>query len=293
MNALPRPLHKENTNQGLGDLHCHTVLSDGGLTPEEVFALAKAQGIKVLALTDHDHITENPERTAAAKSVGIQLLPAVELSTTDYSRKRKVHLLCYLPKNRAAMDEYCRSIAEQRGHCGEEMLRLVQKKYPVPQEAVCKYAQQSSALFKQHIVRAMMDYGWTQQLYGSLFQELFGKEGIARVPIAYPDVFEAARFAKECGAVVVMAHPYVYRSLDVMEELTEQGLLDGIEARHSRCTAEGEAYLTEYAEAHGLLTTGGSDFHGFYSSVPCMLADRTTTQKELEQLFLRSDQKGC
>lgn len=269
----------------LGDLHCHSTVSDGGMTPEELFGLAQGKQLSVLALTDHDHFTETPERTVLAAQYGLQLLPAAELSTKDHNRNRKVHLLCYLPKDRDAMDAHCKAVSEQRRARGEEMIRLVQQKYEIPREAIAKFDAQSHTIFKQHIMHALMDYAFVQQIYGQPFQDLFGKEGIARVSFVYPNVFDVARLAQECGAVVILAHPYEYDSIDVMTELADQGLLDGVEARHSRCTPEGEAYLTEYAKAHGLLTTGGSDFHGFYSSRPCMLADRTTAQRELEALF--------
>ena len=84
---------------------------------------------------------------------------------------------------------------------------------------------------------------------------------------------------------MVLAHPYLYDSYDLMVELTEEGMLDGIEAYHSRYDLDASMKLSAFAHDHRLLVTGGSDFHGMYSSRSIRLGSCTTPEKCFRELM--------
>ena len=130
-----------------------------------------------------------------------------------------------------------------------------------------------------------MSYGITNQMFGDLFRQLFSsKGGKAYIKIAYPDVREILPLVRQAQGIAVLAHPYEYDSLELLEELGGQGLLDGVECYHSRCTHEGEEYLLGRAEHFGLVATGGSDYHGFNASRISPLGNRYTPWEHWLQL---------
>ena len=104
----------------------------------------------------------------------------------------------------------------------------------------------------------------------------------------YPDVYETAQTARESGGAVVLAHPGVYRSFAVADRLAGMGLIDGIEYRYPRRREEDAALHDELVSRHHLLTTGGTDFHGCYTTNPHPLGSCTTSAEELQRLLERA-----
>lgn len=268
------------------DLHAHTTLSDGATEPSALLRQAKAQRLTHVAITDHDHFSYTPQLAKEAQSLGLCLLPGVELSTWDARRQRKVHLLCYFPKHTEALIAHCEALSRQRVEAGEEMIALVQQHYPITREEVYAHQKGCASLYRQHIMRALMDYGYTDRLYGDLYRTLFSpRDGIAFRQVTYPSLETVLSLIHGTGGLCILAHPYEYRSLELMEELVSDHQLDGIEVRHSRCTPEGEAYLAAFAQKHGLLQTAGSDFHGMHCSKPSPLGNRRLNGRELSEFL--------
>lgn len=268
----------------IGDLHCHTQKSDGSESLEKVVHIAKQIGLDFLTVTDHDYLTPREELNRLEQKYGIPLIQGVELSCYDHQRGRRVHLLCYQPMRPQPILELCQDICQRRTETGEKMLKLVQQYYPIAREDVMEYASKSAAIFKQHIMAALMSYGITNQMFGDLFRELFSRGGKAYIQIPYPDVRQILPLVRQAEGIAVLAHPYEYDSLDLLEELAGQGLLDGVECYHSRCSKEGEKYLLSRAEHFGLVPTGGSDYHGFNASRISPLGNRYTTWEHWQKL---------
>ena len=268
------------------DLHSHTTRSDGASSPQELLRQAKRQQLSYVAITDHDCYSYTDALAKEAASLGIRLIPGVELSTWDAKRQRKVHLLCYAPKKTDALFRHCETVCRERIEVGEEMIALVQREFPITREEVYAHAEGCASLYRQHIMRTLMDYGYAERLYGDLYRYLFSsKDGIAFRQVIYPKLETVLSLIHESGGLCVMAHPYEYRTLELMEELTAQGALDGIEVWHSRCTPEGEAHLEAFASAHGLLMTAGSDYHGMNCGKPSPLGNRRLSGSHLERFL--------
>ena len=112
-------------------------------------------------------------------------------------------------------------------------------------------------------MHALMDAGYALSIYGEEYDKLFGSgEHSCNVPIEYPDVYEVLETVHSAGGIAVLAHPRVYDSFDLLDELLEQKRLDGIEVWHPRNQKGDSEHLLNLALEHNLIPTGGSDFHG-------------------------------
>lgn len=269
-----------------GDLHCHTKLSDGSEGIEDVIAMAKRIGLDFVSITDHDTVASISRAKILGERYGIQVVPGVEFSAYDYKRKRNVHILCYLPEKKDRLEGICIKICEMRKKMGKELLAKTMQYFPINAEDVMKFASGSPAIFKQHIMNALMCHGYTTRIFGGLYKELFDpKTGRFYMQIPYPDVYQIIDLIRQAQGIVVFAHPYVYDSIELIHELAQQKLLDGVEVFHSRCKGEQEKELIDFAQNYNLVMTGGSDFHGFYSSMPSPVGNRFTPQESLDELF--------
>lgn len=267
-----------------GDLHCHTKLSDGTVGLEQLVELAKRTNLTAIAVTDHDTLAGTMRAKVIGERRGIRVLPGVELSCQDTERGRKVHLLCYLPDAPGRLEGLMRATREERKKAGQVMAKRVMLHFPVPASVIEAHVNGSTGIYKQHMMHALLDCGLADGIYGNTFDMLFGKQGTARVDKTYPDVREVLPLIKESGGIAVLAHPELYDSFDLLEELTGKGL-DGVEVWHPRQTSEASDRLAGYARQHGLLQTGGSDFHGMYSSFPTPLGASVTPDEQLERFL--------
>ncbi len=267
------------------DLHCHSKISDGSTDVEELVLLAKNKGINTIAVTDHDTFSGSEKAAAFGEKYGIKIIKGTEISCFDYSRKRKVHLLCYLPKRTEKISKMIRATVEKRNEAMKTAIPKVIKEYPVPYDMILRRAVGSTCIYKQHIMQALMDAGYTDEMFGEVFRKLFDSHsGIAKTSFDYPDVFYALEIVKDSGGAAVLAHPAVYNSYDVMLEMIEKGL-DGIEVHYPRSRESDERELSELCGKHRLIKTGGTDFHGMNTSRVNPIGTCTATDEELERLI--------
>lgn len=275
----------------IGDLHCHTRCSDGSLPVEQLVYYAKRAGLDFIAVTDHDTMAGVDRAIELGKRYGIHVIAGAEMSCVDNSRGRKVHILCYEPDRRECLRPIFNQALDSRTRAGREMIRLVTQLYPATEEHMLRYASESESIYKVHILQALMDLGYDNQVYGRVFHNLFGKEGRCSRPIYYPDVLEALDAVHHSGGIAVLAHPTVYDSMDLLEELAAAGLIDGVEAYHPRVSDDATERILDIAEEYDLIVTGGSDFHGMYSPNPQPIASRITTDEGLLGLYARKNSK--
>ncbi len=270
----------------IGDLHCHTTLSDGSLGIEEVIAQAKRMQLDVLAITDHDTLSSSSRAQILGERYGIKIIPAVELSAWDKQRNMKVHILCYAPQKPDRLEGLCLKSCSIRTECAKDMIKKVMERYPIPQDAVRMYTKGSKSIYKQHIMRALVNYGYATELYGEVNDRLFKyPDGECLVTREYPDVHFVLDLIHSSKGIAVMAHPYMFNNIELLHELTEAGKLDGVEVCHHSASKEQQRSLREFAQEHDLLCTGGSDFHGLYNEVATYIGKETTDAENIEKLF--------
>lgn len=269
-----------------GDFHIHTRISDGSCSADRVIELAKSKGLSHISITDHDNYVLNGSYEKLASKMGVELLNGVELSSMDAKRGRRVHILCYLPKKTDEILSICESTTKNRIEAGRIMAERVAKLFPITVGDIENEAKHSNCIFKQHIMQVLLEAGYTTSLYGDLYKELFSFDGgSCVVDCVQPDVFEVAEAARNSGGVVVMAHPFTYDGIDVMHELIEANLLDGIEVWSSKSNDKMESYLREVADNNSLIKLGGSDFHGAFSSKIAPIGIKPTPNDSIEKLY--------
>lgn len=268
------------------DLHCHTKLSDGSVGLEDLIAIAKKSNIETIAITDHDCLAGTVRGKIIGERHGINVVPGVELSSYDFENQKNVHILCYLPDNPDRLEGLCRRTTIARKRASQVMALKIANRFPVSAEFILKQATGSTNLYKQHMMRALMDAGYTTTIYGELYDALFLRESDSNVicPVKYPDVFEVMEEVHNAGGIAVLAHPGFYDNFDLIDALVAAGL-DGIEVWHPSHDEEltEQAFLA--AKKNKLLMTGGSDFHGMYNAHPVTLGSCATPKEHLDKLL--------
>lgn len=268
------------------DLHCHTKLSDGSMGIEDIIEQAKRTNIEWLSITDHDTMASFSRAGILGERFNVNILKGVELSAWDKKRSRKVHILCYAPRKPDRLEGLCLKSCEIRKECSKEMIAKVMGKYPITMESILKHTTASKSIFKQHIMRALIDYGYALEFYGSLDSELFNPErGSCYVEREYPDVNFVIDLIHTAKGVAVMAHPALYDSIELLEELAKNNKIDGVEVGHWSADENYRHELSDLASRYELIETGGSDFHGLYNNVPTHLGSETTTKENLDRIL--------
>ena len=267
-----------------GDLHCHSKISDGSLGLEEIITLASKRGLKYLSITDHDTYAGVQRAVLIGSRMGVTIIPGIELSTFNHKTNKKVHLLAYLCDLPERLERICKVTSDLRKKAANVMVNRLVKEYPIPVDMIVKRSAGSTNFYKQHFMHALMDAGYTTQIFGDLFQTLFGANGSIVYTPEYPDTFEVIKEIKQAFGVCVLAHPPIYKTIDDIDMLAEAGI-DGIEVFHPRHTTEQTELLAGIANKHSLLMTGGSDFHGMYNFSPNTVGEVSISDEMVAALF--------
>lgn len=267
-----------------GDLHTHSTFSDGALEVRRMPRLAAAAGLSHLAVSDHDTLLSAEYARRNTGACGVTLIPAAELTGLDERRGRRVHLLCYDPKPTDELAAFCEQMKQARNAAAEQSLAAVEQRYPqFSREFAWELARDAGVCFKGHIMRVLLEFGYTDGLYRDLYRQLC-REGVLKGPDYVP--FERVlEIAHRAGAAVVLAHPSVYRSMELFRELAAAGAIDGVEIDHPRNTEEDKAELREAAARYGLIVTGGSDFHGLHSARPVTIGSHKTDADNIARIL--------
>jgi predicted metal-dependent phosphoesterase TrpH len=246
------------------DLHSHSTASDGTSPPADVMRRARAAGLDVIALTDHDTVA-GLEEARLALPPGLALLPGMELSCR--LEGHSVHLLGYLfdPGHQELASE-CARIRESRLDRAQAMVeRLAELGVPVTWDQVSAIAG-GGVVGRPHIARAMVEagvIGAPEQAFGP---DWIGPGGRAHVTRYALDPVRAIALIRAAGGVTVLAHPRAgtrgWMIPDgVIAALAAAGL-HGIEVWHPDQDQSARQELQDLAATLGLVASGGSDDHG-------------------------------
>ncbi|MGN0522485.1 MAG: PHP domain-containing protein [Eubacterium sp.] len=268
------------------DLHCHTKLSDGSVGIEDLIVIAQKSGIDTIAITDHDCLAGTVRGQVIGKRYGVNIIPGVELSAFDNEAGKKVHILCYLADKPDRLEGLCKRTSVARKRAGQIMMLKVASRFPISTDFIINHASGSTNLYKQHIMHALMDAGYTNEIFGDLFNALFSSESATNIlaPTKYPDVKEVIEEVHGAGGIAVLAHPAFYNNFDEIEKYIEMGI-DGIEVWHPSATDEQIEILSKICKSNKLLLTGGSDFHGIYGAKTVTLGTCMTPDEHLDKLM--------
>ena len=166
------------------------------------------------------------------------------------------------------------------------MMLKVAARFPISTEFIISHASGSTNLFKQHIMHTLMDAGYTDKIFGDLYDALFSPDSETNLlaPTKYPDVKEVIDEIHGAGGIAVLAHPAFLDNFDEIDDYVEMGL-DGIEVWHPSASDMEIEMLGGICKEKKLLMTGGSDFHGIYGSSTVTLGTCTTPDEHLDKLL--------
>ncbi len=246
------------------DLHLHTTHSDGTLSPTELVDLCAQKGLKVIAISDHDSTEGVAEARSAATKHGIEIIPAIELSTDVPDNE--IHMLGYFVDiEDTGFQDLLREFRAGREDRGRQMVeRLRQLGMEITWEEVELIAD-GAAVGRPHIAQAMIDRGYVSE-WQEAFERYIGRTGPAYVERTRLEPEEAVQVLLKNGALPVMAHPLYYEREDtqklrrVVASLKEAGMI-GLEVHYGEFSESEIDMLANIAAELDLVPCGGSDYH--------------------------------
>ena len=244
------------------DLHSHTIVSDGRLTPKELIERAKAKGVEVLSITDHDTVAAY-EQLADVKLDGLLIIPGVEFSTQW--RGVGVHIVgLNLNLDSLAIKE---AVAQQEKARADRALliaeRLIKAKCPIDFQRVEEIANHSQ-IGRPHFAQHLVELGLVKNM-SAAFKKYLGNGKVGDVKQCWAELGQIVRWITEAGGVAVLAHPLKYK----MTRTKLSALLDDFIAAGGRSmevvsgqqTKDETRVLARFCVEKGLLASCGSDFH--------------------------------
>ena len=246
------------------DLHCHSTASDGTLTPAALVARARAQGVDVLALTDHDVTCGIAEARDAAAGTGLKLVAGVEVSVTWQHQQLHIVGLGVDPAD-ADLIAGLEGLRRFRVWRGEEIARRLEKRGITGAYEGAMALAQGPAISRTHFARYLVAQGHARDM-SKAFDRYLKRGKPAYVPGQWAALDEAVRWITGAGGQAVIAHPARYklsatRMRQLLGEFKEAGGA-GLEVISGTQPQGATASLVRYAQQFSLLASVGSDYHG-------------------------------
>lgn len=268
------------TPPGRADLHAHTTFSDGTMAPAELVEQAVAAGLAAIAVTDHDCVDGVAPAVAAAAG-RVEVVPGVELTVAF--RGVELHLLglCIDPASPAIQQRLAAFRAARETRLAQMIDRLKTYDIALTLEEVLALSEHGAA-GRPHLAQALVRRG-VVKTPEEAFERFIGDHAPCFVKGATMTPAMAAALIRDAGGVSSLAHPARFVPDDWLPELIAAGV-QGIEAYHPDHTPTRAERYREYAEAHGVLVTGGSDAHGTWKTRGPVVGCVTIPVADLDRL---------
>lgn len=246
------------------DLHAHSTYSDGTLTPVELVEQALEEGVSALALCDHNTVDGLPAFLEAARDRGLEAVPGTEFSA-DYGGG-EVHILGLFiePEYYGAVRELLAQALERKEESNRLLVQNLEKAGILLDYEELRASKSGGTVNRAVIAAQMVRKGYCQSVKEA-FKKWLAPELGYFVPPRRLDAMDVIPFIRSIGAVSSLAHPFLNLTDDQLPRfLTEAKAagLDAMETRYSTYTPEQSAKAAALARDFGLLSSGGSDFHG-------------------------------
>lgn len=252
--------------QKLADLHTHSIYSDGCNLPEEILALAIAKNIDTLAITDHDNL-EGSKKLINLSKGKITAYSGVEL-TIKYKQGR-MHLLGYnIDLNNEKLNKILKEIHESSIYNLILYKKIIEKDYQIKfiEEDVDKLINSFGNKGRPDLAKLLVKYGYCKDIEDAFQKYLIPAYEKARKIKKGISLEEGVELIHNAGGVAIIAHP---SSLEYTEEEFAKEIkkfisigIDGLETRHYKFSPHDSEFYHSIAKKHGLLESGGTDFHG-------------------------------
>ncbi len=245
------------------DLHIHSTYSDGFYSPDEICRLAKSRNLSLLSITDHDTLSGEESKRAAAQKHGLAYLSGWEISA--YEGLEKIHILGYGCQTGAAYENFLQERkAASKARAEESVQKFRALGVPVSLSDVeSMQKDKNSPIHTMHVARAAALYLGISS--GEVYERYLSVGKPANSNLGRPTPRQAIDCIHALGGVACIAHPGRL-SMDeskrekLLKELADYGA-DGIECAYSSHTAKETEYFCALAKKWGLFATGGSDTH--------------------------------
>jgi len=270
------------------DLHTHSHFSDGSDTPTQVVQAAISAGLSAVALTDHDTLEGLPEALAA--SDGIEVVPGVEISC-EWSPGAMHMTVLFLSPGSGPLQDALAEIRDGRDDRNHRIIeRLRELGVNIDYDEVATEAG-TGVVGRPHIAAVLVRKGVVENL-NQAFRDYLGNGAVAYVGRPRLPPGDAIELARASSAITVLSHPHTL-GLNTSDEfattfrhLRDVGLT-GLEAYYAEYSPGERIELAAVARAHGLIPSGGSDYHGSYRpgvSIGSGRGDLTVPDELLEEL---------
>lgn len=246
------------------DLHCHSVVSDGTLTPEQLAARAKANGVELWALTDHDEVGGQDRALAAAQANGLKYLTGVEISITFANKTVHIVGLGF-----DAHDEQLKQgLHQTRGGRGERAKEMSDGLAKVgihgAYEGALKYAGNHELISRTHFARFLVETGACQDT-NEVFRRFLTEGNPGYVPHRWASLKDAVQWIVQAKGMAVIAHPARYgftpnEEFALFTEFKNHGG-QGVEVVTGSHTPAEYVTYADMAKEFDLFASRGSDFH--------------------------------
>jgi len=241
------------------DLHLHTTASDGELSPDALVRTIAAAGIRTFAVTDHDTLAGVPAAAEAARAAGLEVVPGIEI--TAVHEGRDIHVLGYFLESSSELAEFLDLQRVDRRRRLVVMLdRLESLGLPVDRAPLEGKLASGGAVGRPLIAAALVAAGHATDT-SDAFNRFLGEGRVAFEPRVGATPASVVSLIGRAGGIASLAHPGKITDQGLIPDLVAAGL-PAIEVYHSEHDAAAVAQYRRLADAHGLLVTGGSDFHG-------------------------------
>jgi len=241
------------------DLHCHSTCSDGTFAPSEIALLAKKQGLRGLAITDHDTIEAYNTLFDDANAIGMDLISGVEFSCIH--KELSVHILGYaFATTHKQLKAFCGLHKNRRTDRNRAILQRLSHEGMIITEEDLQKTATGSSIGRPHIALALVEKGYVQSV-PEAFKRYIGEGQPCYAKGKGFSVEETIATIHSAGGVAIIAHPHLIKDQKTLNDLMEMPF-DGLEAYYGLFQKETDEKWVQKARKKGWLITGGSDFHG-------------------------------
>ena len=246
------------------DLHCHSVVSDGTLTPEALAARAHANGVQLWSLTDHDEIGGQHRAAAAARAQGMAYLTGTEISVTFAGATVHIVGLGFDPDETALMQGLAATRGGRQERAREMAAQLAQAGIAGAYEGALQFVGNPELISRTHFARFLVETGVCKDTY-EVFRKYLTEGKPGYVPHSWASLGNAVRWITQAGGMAVIAHPARYKfsaneEFALFSEFKAHGG-QGVEVVTGSHSAAEYVTYGAMAQEFGLAASRGSDYH--------------------------------
>ncbi len=252
------------------DFHIHTTASDGRISPPDIVLQAVQAGLTHIAITDHDTVDGLLALENCSQAAELTVIPGVEFSTD--MPDCEIHILGYgIDSKHVPLRQQLALLKNDRlARIRRMAMKITELGYPIDEGEILAVAK-GAAAGRPHVATALVEKGYFASV-AEVFQTLLNYDKPGYVPHYKMTPDEVIALIRQAGGVSVLAHPGLVGNDQQVQQMIETGI-DGLEVYHPQHDGAATAKYLALAQNHGLLISGGSDYHAISGRFPEKLGE--------------------